>query len=194
MSRFVNRPARAGFTLVELLVVIAIIGILMSMLLPAVMFTQASMRTSSCKANLHQIGIAMQMYVDRQGQFGIFPDAAILPKLTPDRPSIATVLGPYIEDSRPVFKCPSDIKYADEQGLSYEYPNSRIANKTRQQLVANSRGDVRYSSTEYMLMYDYRTFHGIWNTDDADLDVENNSTWGQGTRNYLYLDGHVDNF
>lgn len=53
------RKSSEGFTLVELLVVIAIIGILVSLLLPAINSArQASLRTK-CKNNLHQIGLAM---------------------------------------------------------------------------------------------------------------------------------------
>ncbi len=102
------QPVRA-FTLIELLVVIAIIGILAGMLLPALTRGREKARSASCVSNMHQIYMAIRLYVDEHDQFmptaSYGSGAANWPKL----------LGPYLPQqgtnttskANRIFVCPS---------------------------------------------------------------------------------------
>src|SRR5436190_23697430 len=101
-----------GFTLVELLVVIAIIAVLVALLLPAVQHARESARSTQCKSNLRQIGLALDQYVDKQGARGKFPDAANMTvsvtQTPPVKPSLRDVLAKFTEENHELFHCPSD--------------------------------------------------------------------------------------
>lgn len=61
---------RRIFTLVELLVVIAIIGILASLLLPALGKAKATAQRIGCAGNLRQVGQQIMFYVDDYNGYG----------------------------------------------------------------------------------------------------------------------------
>ena len=59
-----------GFTLIELLMVIALIGLLASLLLPALARARSRAHQAACLSNLRQIGIAFLLYTDEhEGRF-----------------------------------------------------------------------------------------------------------------------------
>jgi len=132
---------RDAFTLIELLVVIAIIGLLIGIAIPALSGARESSRRVKCMVNLSGIGKGLQMYMDTKSK-GLLPFASGLIEST-DRPTFPTVVGEYLDASKPVkeadgyfrsndpWKCPSDIIGTDEAtnleptyrigGSSYEY-------------------------------------------------------------------------
>jgi len=64
---------RRAFTLIELLVVIAIIGLLVSLLLPALSKARKAARTAICMSNMRQLGISSHAYTaDYKGVIGGF--------------------------------------------------------------------------------------------------------------------------
>ena len=60
---------KRGFTLVEMMVVIAIIGILVSMLFPALQAVRQSARKTKCSSNLRQLILATLTYETARQQF-----------------------------------------------------------------------------------------------------------------------------
>ncbi len=75
-----------AFTLVELLIMIAIVAVLAALLLPTLAKGKSQAYSTTCKNHLHQMGLALQMYVnDRQNRYPYY--------CNPYDPSLDGVIG-----------------------------------------------------------------------------------------------------
>ncbi len=139
---------RKGFTLIELLAVIAIIAVLIGILIPTLGSARESARRIACLANLSQIGIGTQLYMDTESK-GVLPVVRPFHSGEPgggSDPSLLDVLSQYLDTPVPrrpspdenfvlgknsCYRCPSDAGGAEpplwaSTGTSYEYYPGQI--------------------------------------------------------------------
>jgi len=108
--------AKRGFTLIELLVVIAIIGVLASMLMPALSRAKAKAKRSACQSNLRQLQLSLQMYADDNQDL-------IPPRGTPGAEAYGGNAVVWVEALKPYYtnpallQCPTDVGKADQSYL-----------------------------------------------------------------------------
>jgi prepilin-type N-terminal cleavage/methylation domain-containing protein/prepilin-type processing-associated H-X9-DG protein len=189
-----------GFTLIELLVVIGIIGVLVSLLVPALARAKTKALNTVCVNNLRQLGIATRNYAEDNNNR--LPSAEILPTepINPRKPlpRICDVLASYLgresgtnTNSATVFKCPGDRTglFATE-GSSYEWnvelnghrlDETRTANMflmivTNGVVVQNTNIVLRFPPETTPLLLDYEEFH---------------PRAPKSGKNVVYMDGHV---
>ncbi len=104
---------RRGFTIVELLAVIGVIGILLSLILPALSNVRREAQSVSCQTNLKQLHGAIEIY--RGANRDMMPMCDFLPASTPEGPvgGLVEVLQNTVERNCACWFCPADD---DEDG------------------------------------------------------------------------------
>ena len=108
-----RRSKVRAFTIVELLVVAGIIGLLLSLLLPAVMAARESARRLTCQHHLQQLGLAMQNYeaVNKR-----YPPSFVWTHVTSW--SIHGRLLPFLEQSAAAAQVRLDLRWHDPINLA----------------------------------------------------------------------------
>ena len=158
-----NRRRRAAFTLVELLVVIAIIGILVSLILPAVQAAREAARRTKCQNSLKQLGLAM---LQHEGAQGCFP-AGYEQKVSPNYPSIPAFrwrwsalaqLAPYLEQTAIYNACDLENPLYDQTGNVLNSRGNQLAAQQQVPILlcpsdpmSNVKPDPNYGPTNYAL-------------------------------------------
>ena len=111
---------RRGFTVIEVLVCIAVIGVLLSLVVPAVQNARESARSADCKNRLRQIGLASHNFHAAHGEFpkAFWYYESLMPYLDLQNlydkieayranPNGINPHDSYIFGTAPVFACPS---------------------------------------------------------------------------------------
>lgn len=165
---------RAAFTLIELLVVIAVIGILAGLFLPVLGRAKESGKAAACLSNLHQAGLALQLYCqDYNNRLPVMRDKSL--NSTNELPSPDLVLSNYLGNVN-VLRCPSDKQQVFETtGSSYSW-NSLLNGQNADHLVVLG---LKFNPHQIPLMFDKEKFH-----------IPRGEAKAQ---NFLYADGHIKN-
>ncbi len=169
-------PVRWAFTLVEMLVTLAVIAILASLLLPAFAKTKESGRAAACLGNLHQIGLALQMYVDEnRNHMPVMYDFPLTNAPATPTNSIDTVLAAQLGSPR-VLRCPSDNQQLFELTRSSYAWNILVNGQNADHLKIFG---MDLMGTKVVLVYDKASLHQTLGSSRA--------------VNFLYADGHIKN-
>lgn len=119
---------RKGFTLIELLVVIAVIGVLMSILLPAMSMVRRKARKVLCMSNHKQIALGLTMYANSNDEkFPIHPGQGGngAPYFyVMNKNNLADDILSYVSDDAKIFLCPAAPKGAQPPDRTIKAPST----------------------------------------------------------------------
>lgn len=170
--------SRTAFTLIELIVVIAIIAILAALALPALSKAKEAGKATACLSNLHQVGIALQVYVQDNGnKLPVMRDVSTATNSITSNslPAIQVVLAPQLGNTN-VLRCPSDDgQFFELTGSSYAW-NSLLNGQDADHLQVFG---INFNPHEIPVVCDKEDFHKARGAAKA--------------VNYLYADGHIKN-
>ncbi len=212
------KRTQRGFTLIELLVVIAIIAVLAALLFPVFAQAREKARQAACSSNLHQLGIAFQLYWQDEGEefnFYIVDD--------PTRDDYGGfgkwqwAIDPYLKGQE-VWRCPSNpnsdwsanyykahpeyfayhkrlpkpISYGINYWLADDNPSWSVNGGLDYGQLRNPSSYILVGETLYGDGIDPYAFGDVRNFEDLERDPVCGYIFRHGTvTNYLFFDGHV---
>ncbi len=210
IARYSNR--HQGFTLIELLVVVAIIAVLAAILFPVFVKAKDTARNAKCQSNLRLIGQAFSLYLDDWNN--VYPNTgdpylwmgrrwrwplhrylaltASRDPLDPDDPNKSA------GNTGGIIICPSDVAARGQwDSTSYGYsaafyhtPEQVNSMTTAQLWDPANPGPPCFPQPASEVMYPSRkSLVADWLSNHSEKKA---SWWSwEGTRNYLFADGHV---
>ncbi|MEM6692699.1 MAG: DUF1559 domain-containing protein [Planctomycetota bacterium] len=165
-----------AFTLIELVVVVSIIGILVSLLLPAVQAARESARMTSCKNHLHQIGLALVNFESREKHF---PTGCVGCRFTfpaPGQPFVPLEFQSWITKILPELELGHLHDDVDESIPSYQPPNTEAGQQILGVLLCPTTPDSRYHALRGpwrgMACTDYGGLYGLEGVGHDNLDPD----------------------
>jgi len=175
---YLRRRRVIAFTLVELIVVIAIIGLMASLLMPAIQTVIMRARSEQCSTNLRSIGVAaIQAATDNNNTYPEIDQAAIpIYPAGSGATNLIGALGPYGITTNTI-QCPVDMMAGGNSSFqqyksSYEWRPALDNESTVSPVIYFGNTPIPVNTSRIRLCTDFLPLHN-------------------GKMNAVYGDGHV---